>query len=596
MTGVAVFPTLTTTNSSTVTVDGGKQDAVRTTVASRVSEPNLVDNAIYHAIYENANDVSGRKLTVKKPLNTDFQVTHGRRYSFTEEEDSLLMKHYPADGVSTTPTVFFNDKKMTTGVIPPVLLFAGSSKIRAHSVTTATEGSRFNLRNLKGQTLSQLGMDDVDEMRAGQVVNVGLRTTDIVMRLFRDKKHSLNSISLGRPFSSSNVAGTTTYKGNANVKHSRTFVSTNMYRRTIPQAARLLGRNDNYAIYHDVFGNFIYAPNNFAQTDNVLNAQLATDISRNKVDDVPNRIVLQGVKVAVNDDNSVTLDDTEKQKQAGMVKSETVIDPTATSLQASQRSARQMLRLNRKANMSISMGGVRNSTNLQPGDVVTFADRELGSSRQAIIEIQHNLTDNSSDIQMVSYDTGLEKVLMGSSNEGETSQEQDAGFDDGIVKSNKFNMGQMPLRVNGATFRRTVAVNTPRVHSSVTGITFPTTTADRHSGFLIGHRGYDTGSSAGRSALGTGIAPRQTGSHNSGTITVTSTDGFPSAGHLMVRKTADIAAHVAYTGKTNTTFTGVTLQAPSGGSIPTGSCDIVLLRPKSHEIGVVKGMIRRSGL
>ena len=37
MTGVAVFPTLTTTNSSTVTVDGGKQDAVRTTVASRVS-------------------------------------------------------------------------------------------------------------------------------------------------------------------------------------------------------------------------------------------------------------------------------------------------------------------------------------------------------------------------------------------------------------------------------------------------------------------------------------------------------------------------------------------------------------------------------
>jgi len=64
----------------------------------------------------------------------------------------------------------------------------------------------------------------------------------------------------------------------------------------------------------------------------------------------------------------------------------------------------------------------------------------------------------------------------------------------------------------------------------------------------------------------------------------------------MVRKTATVAAHVAYTGKTSTTFTGVTLQAPSGGSIPTGSCDITLIRPKAHEIGVVKGIIHRGDL
>jgi len=597
MPGAAVFPTLTTTNSSTVSVNGGKQDAVRTTVASKVSEPNFVDNAIYHAIYDNNADVTGRKYTVTKPLQSDFQVTHGRRYSFVEEEDAMLLTHYPASGVKTTSPAFFNTGSMTTGKTPPVLLFAGSSKIRPDSITTATQGSRINLRNMKGQTLSQLGMDEVTSLNAGQIVNVGLRTTDIVLRLFKDKQHGLNSVTLGRPFSSANTSGTTTYKGNANVKHSTTFLSTNMYHRTIPQAARMLGRSDNYAIYHDIFGNFIYAPNNFSQTNTIVRSMLADSVQRSKVDDVPNRIVVQGVKVALNDDNNITLDDTEKQKEAGIVKSQTVVDPTATSKQATQRAAKQMLRMSRKANMSISAKGLPNIGSLQPGDVITFNDTELGDTRQAVVEVNHYLTTNESDIQMVSYETGLERVLISSDNASESSQESEITFDDGIVKSNKFNMGLANWKVQGQINRRTVAVNMSRLHSGVDGITFPTTTIDRHSGFLIGHRGYDTGNSAGRSALGTGLTPRTAMSGIVGTtITVTSTTGFPSSGNLLVRKTATVAAHVAYTGKTSTTFTGVTLQAPSGGSIPTGSCDIILLRPKSHEIGVVKGITHRGDL
>lgn len=597
MPGVTVFPTLTTANSSTVTVSGGKQDAVRTTVASKISEPNFVDNAVYHAIYDNNSDVTGRKYTVTKPLKTDIQVTHGRRYAFTEEEDSLLLQHYPADGVNVSPPAFFNSASLITGQTPPVLLFAGDSKIRPDSITTATKGSRLNLKNLKGKTLTQLGMTQVDNLHAGQIVNVGLRTTDIILRLFKDKQHALNSVSLGRPVNASGTSGTTTYKGNANIKHSTTFLSKNMYRRTIPQAARMLGRSDNYAIYHDNFGNFIYAPNNFSQTDRILDSSIAGSVQRSKLDDVPNRVVLQGVKIALNDDNSITLDDTEKQKEAGMVKSVTVVDPTATSIQATTRSARQMLRLNRKANMALSVKEIPLSGYLQPGDVVTYKDMEMGESRQAIVEVKHDLMNNKSDFAMVSYDTGLEKVLSNSSNQGETSQEGEVSFDAGIVKSAKFNMGYANWKVTADTQRRTVAVNKARVHSGTTGITDLTTTIDRHSGFLIGHRGYDIGNSAGRSALGTGLTPRTSMSGIVGsTITVTSTDGFPSSGALMVRKTATVAAHVAYTGKTSTTFTGVTLQAPSGGSIPTGSCDINLLRPKSHEIGVVKGRIIRGRL
>jgi len=597
MPGAASFPTLTTSFTAHVTVDGGTQDAVKDTVGSRISSPSFVDNALHHAIYKKGTDVTGRQYTVTKPLQSDFQVTHGKRYGFTEEEESLLLTHQVAPGVKSQVPAFFNTVRMQTGNIPPVLLFAGDSKIRAHSITTADKASRLNLRNLKGKTLKQLGMDtSVDSLRTGQLVNVGLRTTDIILRLFRDKKYSLNSVSLGRPFSSSNTRGTTTYKGNSMVKHSTTFLSTNMYSRTIPQAARMVARSDNYSIFCDNFANFIYGPGGFSQTNSSISSFLAQNVTRADVDDVPNRVVLKGVKVAINDDNDIILDDTEKQKESGVVKSQTTMDPNATSIQASQRAAKQMLRLNRKASGSLTAQGIPFQMMLSPGDVITFQDREMGDSRQAVVEVKQDLTNNKTDVQLFSYDTGLERVLSSTDADAESDVEKEVVFSDTTSKSRKFNMGTSQLKVRGILKRRTVAVNTPRVRSGVTGITFPVTTKDRHSGFLIGHRGYDTGNAAGRGAMGTGLTPRTSGSINSTTLTVTSTTGFPSTGHLLMRKTSSVAAHVVYTGKTSTTFTGVSLQAPSGGSIPTGSCDITLLRPKSHEIGVVKGLQTRGVL
>ena len=163
-----------------------------------------------------------------------------------------------------------------------------------------------------------------------------------------------------------------------------------------------------------------------------------------------------------------------------------------------------------------------------------------------------------------------------------------------IEKIKKFSMGRMKLKGSLLVERRDMSANKARVHSSVTGLSMVNTGNETHSGFLIGHKGYDTGNSTGRSAMGTGLTPRTAMSGIVGTtITVTSTTGFPTSGHLMVRKTSTVAAHVAYTGKTSTTFTGVTLQAPSGGSIPTGTCDITLLRGKSHELGNQKGMSRK---
>tara|TARA_B100000287_G_scaffold335255_1_gene320701 strand:- start:2309 stop:4099 length:1791 start_codon:yes stop_codon:yes gene_type:complete len=594
MPGVTVFPTLTTANSTTVTVNGGKQDGERTTVASRVSEPVFVDNAIYHAIYEKSTDSTGRHYTVTKPLKSDFQVTHGKRYSFVEEEDALLVTHKGVDGIKNTVPPFFNDVRLETGKTPPVLLFTGDESLRVDSITTATNGSRLNLKNLKGQTLKQLGMPEVSDIRAGQIVNVGLRSTDIVMRLFKDKKHSLNSISLGKPYSGASLTSTTTYKGNNTIGHSTSFISRNFRSGTIPNVLRTIARHDHHSMVTDRFGNFIYTSKGFNDTGVKLPTALAGNVTISNVADTPNRVVVRGIGVALNDDNEVTLDDAERQKAEGVVKSETYNDPTATSLAATKKSANLMLRMNRKATGSIQIGDLPAAVGLSPGDVVEYTPTSGPPRKEAIIEVTHDLSDARSKVTLVTYETGIERVLGNTKTEQENDKENKVTAGETVTKKKVFNLGSADLRVTGVLTTRRVAVNKSRLNSSIDGFTFANTGNEMHSGFLLGHRGVDIGDSAGRSALGTGLTPRTTGSHNAGTITVSSTSGFPSSGHLMMRKTASDAAHVAYTGKTSTTFTGVTLQAPSGGSIPTGSCDLTLLRAKSHEIGVVKGISHRS--
>jgi len=597
MTGVAVFPTLYSTNSSTVAVSGGKEDAVRTTVGSKISEPNFVDNAIYHAIYKKSTDSSGREYTLTKPLSSDFQVLLAKQYGFMEEEESLLLTHAVADGVKSDTPAFFNDIRMETGKTPPMLLFAGDSKIRASSITTAAKGSRLNLSNLKGKTLEQLGLDgDVSVVQAGQIVNVGLRTTDVVLRLFRGKTHSLNSVSLGRPFTGASVRSDTPYKGNNTITHSTTFLSANYVKSTIPNIMRTLGRNDGYTLVLDRFGNLIYAPDIFGYTDTTLRSNESQGVERSNVSDAPNRVVVSGVSVAINDENEVTLDDVEKQKMEGSVKARSVYDPTATSLRATRRSASHLLRLNRKATGMKKVRGTPRVTHLEPGNIISFRDMNESPKRQqeAIIEVMHDLVGKKSDIQLMSYETGLERVLGDSANQAEASSEEAAVSGATVEKIKKFSMGRMKLKGSLLIEKTKMTAAKTRVHSSVTGVTLLDDGKEKHSGFLIGHKGYDTGNASGRSAIGTGLTPRTEMSGIVGTtITVTSTAGFPSSGHLMVRKTTAVAAHVAYTGKTSTTFTGVTLQAPSGGSIPTGSCDITLLRPKAHEIGNPKGLTKK---
>ena len=123
------------------------------------------------------------------------------------------------------------------------------------------------------------------------------------------------------------------------------------------------------------------------------------------------------------------------------------------------------------------------------------------------------------------------------------------------------------------------------------GITLDDDGVEKHSGFILGHRGYEQGASSGRSAIGTGLTPHLTGgSFSSTTITVPSTTGFPTTGTLIVDETS----YVTYSGKTSTTFTGVSLQA--GPALSSSGLTVRLLRTRGHEVGTVKSKVMRRKL
>jgi len=210
------------------------------------------------------------------------------------------------------------------------------------------------------------------------------------------------------------------------------------------------------------------------------------------------------------------------------------------------------------------------------------------------VEISHNLTERRSDVTLLSYELGIEKVLV---DLGDLAEEV-LTIDNDSPHFDYSSVGNFNIKGKVTVSIRRVSATLPRARSTLSAgddstLTLSDSGTDKHSGFLIGHRKYSQGEGSGRSAIGTGLTPRLAGgTYDSPNIVSVDTTDFPSSGDLILN---DIS-HVSYTGKTSVTFTGVSLQA--GAAIPTGTgaLSIRLLRSRGHEIGNTKGKTLRRKL
>ena len=597
--GDAPFPVY----AAVAAVNAGRDDDIRGTVGSKISAASFVDNTIHHAVYEKSIDtLTGRHLSLSRPKSSDFQVTLGKQYDFSEANASVLLTHTEAQGVNSESPVFYNDSKLLTGATAPIMLFGGNDTILPESVTTGAKNTEVTLRNMKGEDLATLGLESsVSSFLGGQTVNVGLRTSDIVMRLFRDKTHSINSISVGRPYAGPRLGTSTTNKGSSLFNHSMNFLSRDFRSLNIPNAARFVARHDGYALYMDRFGNFIYANNGFSQTDRTVENLLANNVISDPIRDAANRVVVRGKSIALNNDNEAHVDDVEMQKKDGVVKSVEHIDPTANTRFAARQSANRILKMNRRAQQSITSKDHIQAWDLQPGDVIDYVPYDSKQSiRTAVIEIEHSMSNAQSSLHLLAYELGIEDVVNKNVVTDETLNEEAAvTFDNQIAKLEMSSVGKTNINIRGILKHRVVSTSLPRVHSSVSGITLSNAGEERHSGFMIGHRHNDMMNYSGRSAIGTGLTLRLSGGTSdmsAGIIGVSSTTGFPSSGHLIIEDdSASLSVQVSYGGKTSTTFTEVRMVAPIGASISTSGLRVRLHRTRGHEMRNIKSTpIRRA--
>ena len=576
----------------------GRDDDIKSSVGSVIETPKFVDNSIHHAVYTRESHTSGKYLALTRFPTTDFQTTREGRYRLIEEESTARITYPDSPGIKDDTTVFFGDSLLNADSTPPMLLFSEedpSVRIRPDRVEAATFGSRLVFQNMQGQSMVERGFKDT-HARGGQLTSVGLRTTDLVPRMLKGKLHGFNSVTVGLPFSGARAGTIASHKGAGVLHHSMNFLAQDFKGFSIPSAVRFVARHDHYSIFFDRFGNFIYAPDIFFATDRKTGPNRGEgEVEIDPVVDVANRLVVRGRDIAVNDVVEAIVDDAELQKKHGSVKSIKIDDPTAGTRASARKTAAQLLRLNRKGQGAIKSKKHARAWDIGPGDMVEYVNAATGTqSRRAVVEATHRLHDGTSDLILLSYEKGIEGVMMafqdanassGESNSPDNTQQR--------LTLEKSGIGGAQILVFGTVARRNVLSALTRTNSAVTGITMTNSGADIHAGLLLGHRGYDTGDSAARSAVGTGITPRVTGGSFSGTtVTVSSTTGFPSAAHLVINE----SIHASYTGTSSTTFTGVSVRAPSGVTIPSSGLTVRLLRPRSHEMRKVKGRLRKRRL
>lgn len=546
------------TNTSYAAPKAGRANAIHNEIGAIAEEPTFVDNAVHHVIYETAQD-AGKKSQVSKPNQTHFQPTHPRKYRLSEEDSNVRLAHTTHEDAP-----FFNGEKLSPTSTRPMLLISSEESIvrlRTKSLEATEKGVKVQLNNMRGRSLESVGMV-ASNVYAGQVVSVGLRSTDLVEKLFSKSLHGLNSVGTN---------GTSTL-----------FVAQNFNSTALPTAVRFIGRHDHFIMYYDRFGNFLYAPKIFKMKDRELGVQRGLGATKSDpIVEVANRITVKGKGIALNDAISVRVDDAEEQKKQGAIKEMKVTDPTVTNESKARISAGQLLRLNKKAQGALQSNKHAQSWDFEPGDIVNYKSA-IGETKQAIVELEHS-SSGESHFQLISYEAGLESVINSFGDDADMRDEEDAtDYSNQVVTVNKSGVGSMNLNVKGIMTVGVVAHSLARTKTSAGTNVAP----DHHAGMLLGHR--NSGYGAGRSALGFGITPRIGGSFAAGAITVTSTDGFASSGHLIL----DDQSFVSYSGKTATTFTGVSLV--SGAAIPSTIATMRMLRPRAHEMRTVKGKkIRR---
>jgi hypothetical protein len=464
----------------------GRADAAQNTVMKKIRKPRFVDNAVRHAQYTKVK----AGFAANKPTKTDFIPTPERKYKLIEEEDTIRLLHNPTDSMTYEGSLFYDGDKVTTTSTLPALAVGSENHAQAlvmSEIKTSNKGNRYGIENLKGRKLHDLGFTD-KTIRFAQKVGVGLRTSDLAIKVGNSSKSSINGIKAATP--------------------SGTFLAMDFYGVDSITALRYLSKHDYYSPRSDRFGNLLYVPQTQVEREHFLNEnRVSGGTSENNNDAVPNRVVVRGKSRANNDQNVVQVDDFGTQVDTVNEVPGGISAPTALTKASARKIGQNMLRMAKKATGSKKYSDVLAGTAVQPGDLVSYQARH-DSEKKIVLSGTYDLINRKSDLHVNSVDGTLEDVL-------QKFQEVDISntLDDNFDRNRQFSVEEF-----STSFGLKIKVSwqiAERVDSN------------RGVGFNLGQPNRDT-IHGGRRLESTGVLINNSGGYAIGTTSFT-VDGVPDA-------------------------------------------------------------------
>lgn len=381
----------------------GRFDTTLTSVMNDVRQPVFVDNAVHYAkIQPQSSNKS--KITIEARNTQNYDLATEKTYAFVESESSMHITHNETNGHTLKDTVWTGKGKNT-----PTSLIYGvnkpSNRIIGGTNESTTSGMRVNVRNLKGSTLKDIGFDE-EALRFGQIIDVGLRTTDLAVRLGNSIAGSITAVTIGESSMITNV-------GNNRRKVSNTYLAADFNGINLLSALRFVSRHDNRISIFNRHGILQYVPFNFSSGIRHLNAQLRTgNEDTSPVENIENRITVQGESIALNENLVLTMDDAARQQSkfdTDILENTTPIyDASISSVQSAKKVARQILKANSIMKGAIVTNGHPDAWDIRPGNIV-----EYNGNMYVVMESKHKLSDKMSNFKFLTLDTGIEGVLQG---------------------------------------------------------------------------------------------------------------------------------------------------------------------------------------
>ena len=374
-------------------------------VMDHVRKPVFVDNAIHHARID-TRATGKSEVTIEKSNVTTFQVTPERKYTSIERESALQISHFRTPGHRYTGNPFFQDGVLSD-TNQPYLIYDSdqpSSRLLPSTNEASSIGRILNLKNMKNRTISDIGFSG-SAVHFGQPIDVGLRTTDLAMKVGKDVVGDLASLNIGLPRKPSNTNKT-------RKMHTTKFLGQDFNGVNLKTALKFISRHDSRMVLLDKFGNLLYIPYKFSETSREVPQNLRMGGNKtDPVDDLPNRVAVKGRERALNDVVYALLDDGEKQsgEEGEIIEApDPIVDLSVSTLQGARRVARQILKANSLSSGAMKSDGHFALTDLRPGMSVNYKN-----DNRVISEARHYLHTGLSDIVMLNIDTGLEGVLQG---------------------------------------------------------------------------------------------------------------------------------------------------------------------------------------